>query len=384
MADITVQFKDKKTGEVSETTIPEEKLKANKEQNPDYTITVIGAGLSPTEQDPVLAQVKAQREKEIGLGPTILGGLLQGVSLEAIDELKGTDKTLAKRQEAENPIAYNVSKFVGSLAPNIAGVGAGAALGSLLGPVGTVVGGVLGGFGTGAAESYFSKPEEGRELDSTDFTMGAVSGLTEGVGGKVAPMARGAYRGIRNKLLGGAPVKGTTEVVEDTLGNITKQINAGKEAAEKVGVNTRYREELGAYLDNLYKDASPEDKLKVADIAKTFDDIFVDPTMGGSPLKAAMKLDLAQKQLEVIKGRIGQYGKLPLGQPISTSVMGGAAAAVPQLAPNAPMTQEELAAYNKAIVDQAISALQAQKVSGLNAPPPLLVDEAEFAKQFKR
>ena len=106
--------------------------------------------------------------------------------------------------------------------------------------------------------------------------------------------------------------------------------------------------------------------------------------MGGSPLKAAMKLDLAEKQLEIIKGRIGQYGKLPLGQPISTSVMGGAAAAVPQLAPNAPMTQEELAAYNKAIVDQAISALQAQKVSGLNAPPPLLVDEAEFAKQFKR
>ena len=45
---------------------------------------------------------------------------------------------------------------------------------------------------------------------------------------------------------------------------------------------------------------------------------------------------------------------------------------------------EKLKAANKAIADQAASALQAQKVSGLNAPPPLLVDKAAFAKRFKK
>jgi hypothetical protein len=405
MADITVQFKDKETGEVTETTIPEEKLKTNIKDNPEYTVTVIGAGLSPAEQDPVLAQVKAQREKETGLGPTILGGLLQGVSLETVDELKGTDKTLAKRQEAENPFTYNASKFVGSLLPTAAASTAGAValggVGSLLGPVGTVGGGVLGALlgagGAGTAESYFSKPEEtrGSSPASEDYAMGALSALGEGAGKVIAPGLNkiGRKLGLGSLTKEEAALELVKKEQEKFVLNQSRSLLAPEKLKELDTVAARINKEISD-LENLEQqliDSLDEAPVNQYDIINSkINDIEAQIQQKQANIlsitdsKEQIRIEAATaKKSELPLKNIGRTTAGKIDQSPRINLQRSPFAAAPQLVPNAPMSQEELAAYNQAIVGEAMQRLQAEKVAGLNVPPPIQVDEAEFAKQFK-
>ena len=409
MSDITIRAVDKDDGTVLEQVIPEESLKTKIQDNPKFTVTVIGAGLSPAEQDPVLAQINDQREKEIGMGPTILGGLLQGVSLEYLDELKDTDKTIAKRQEAENPIAYNASKFIGSLLPtaglSTGGALVGAGLGSLFGPAGTLVGGIggamLGAGGAGTLESYFSKPEETRGSSPTgeDYAMGLLSAAGEGGGKLIAP----GLNKIGRKLGLGSLTKeeAALELVKKEQEKFVlnqgrsllapeKLIELDKQAAPFNKKISDLREDFQRLVDSL--DDVPEDQLdQYQKINSKMDDVekeILEQEAKLSDIAAAQSQIRIEagitKQSELPLTNIGRTMEGEIDQMPRTNLQRSPFAAAPQLVPNAPMTEEELAAYNKNIVDQAMQRLQEEKVAGLNAPPPLVsLDDNEFAKQFK-
>lgn len=163
--------------EVDSADVPRLKINAEKR---GYTVE-IKAKLSPQET----AGLASQIQQETSPRSAAVGGFLQGLSLGTEDILEKDRESLRMRQKADQPVAYELSKAVGSLLPGaVAGLG-GAALGGALGagvgaaggPIGALLGAAAGGGLASAAEEYFSQPEAEKDIGEAAKTGGISAGL---------------------------------------------------------------------------------------------------------------------------------------------------------------------------------------------------------------
>lgn len=345
----------------------------------------VDAILTPEEE----SKVSGATTEDVSASKTAVGAFLQGLSLGSEDEIIGVldDKeaqkakeSLRQRQEAEHPYIYGGAKFLGSLVPMGAGVASGAALGAAAGApfggIGAIPGAVIGGIGggmtaaglLGAGESYFSKPtpEGGKQLEAGDIGMGALSAGTEGVGRVVAPLARTAYRGARNKLFGENMLKGATEVAEDTASSITKQINAAKGTAEKIAINNQYATELGEVAQEMMQKGLPaQEKEQLKQVGNAIMQLMEKNDIGGvNQLDIAVELDLLGKQLKGIQSL--------LGAPLSSAAAGAVTAAVPGAVLPNTLSQAEVTELNRQAASRAYDEAQRRKTEALL---PALRDE---------
>lgn len=316
---------------------------------------------------PEAAAVLSADVQSISPMQSAIGGLTQGLSLGTADFFGEDTEALRIRQEAEHPYIYGGTKFLGSLVPSIGLTGAGALAGGLVGgPPGAVIGGATMAGLSGLLESYASKPTppEGKKLEASDAAMAVASGLTEGVAAKAAPMVRGAYRSARNKLIGSDVLKGATEIAEDTASGIMKQINAAKGTAEKIAINNKYAADLQDIAQEMaQKGISADEKERLKRVFEATQNVMAKSEVGGAdPLQIAIELDLLQKQLREIQATAGKYGTAKLGQPVTTSVLGGAAAAVPMAAPDSNLSKSEIEALQKRAIAQAYYNMQRSKL----------------------
>ena len=179
----------------------------------------------------------------VSAGEAFRGGLLQGLSLGAEDEIFGKEDTRTQ-QEAEQQIPYTTGKAIGGIIPGavagtaggLAGALAGGKIGGMIGaaggPIGAAggaaIGGLLGATGGGAlasgVESYMSQPSDERSLSQAagDAAISAALGLIPG-----APIVSRGRKAVGSLL---APVK---KKIAETAEELPKIKEIGKETWEK-------------------------------------------------------------------------------------------------------------------------------------------------------
>lgn len=326
--------------------------------------------------------------QQTSMRESALGGLLQGVSLGTEDVIGEGTEALRQRQEAEHPYIYGGAKFLGSLVPTIslagAGAAAGAAAGAPFGGVGAipgaVIGGTLGGMsgaaGAGTIESYASKPTPagGKKLELSDVGAGLLSGVTEGVGQYVAPAARALYRGIRGKLLpsGTAVTRGATELTERGINEAVIMLNKLKSNKMKIAANKAFASTddlINASDEEIYDKLDLPDAQEAIDLKNSYKKAIV--ALGGTdttPVDAA--IEILENRIKQLQGSLG--GKL--GQPATSSIIGGAAAAVPMIDPGVQLTPYEIGELNRQAAGRAFEEAQRRKIEQL-----MNISEAEAA-----
>jgi hypothetical protein len=326
--------------------------------------------LSPAEEARVMPTVEAESSRKEAL----FGGLLQGVSLGTEDILGSDTESKRLRQEAEHPYIYGAGKFIGSLVPGAAaaiggakaGGSAGAAIGALGGPagaaagagIGAVAGGMLGAGTAGALESYASKetPPEGKGLPSgSDIAMGLISGATEGIGAKVAPLARNAWRAARDKLIGREMVKGATELAEISAEEIAKKLNIFKRARSILASNKKFAES-----DSLLK-ATDEDIVAELDVADAQDMLALKRELEkGLDIAGGTNIARADSVIEILENQLKDAQGTVRGA-LSSPVIGGAASAIPMAVPDVDINEEKRKALQRQAIERAYYEAQRSK-----------------------
>lgn len=333
------EIKDTDTGEVKKLKVPAAKVAAAEAHWAKNGYTVVSkrdlsgpapvVSPSPVGPDADIINQATKEVGDVGMRSSLMGGILQGISLGAEDEVQifgpqtpQEKELLRKRQEAENPVTFGAGKIVGGLAPGVAAGGSGAYLGGLAGgaiggmaggigalpgaAIGALAGGVLGAGGAGTAESYLNKPQATRELEWSDAGWGIVSGLLNAAGDVAAPVLRKVKSTISSKILGDAVKAGTPEALDLAAKGLNAEIaqidsqltTLGKELAR------RRSEMLAAPGNNTLKETFKlaEDKLtklmgRKADLVKSLEATLNDPLLnatgrtavgvaGGSALRA--------------------------------------------------------------------------------------------------
>jgi hypothetical protein len=358
MAKIQIETaKDGKTylDEIEDTALQstKEKLEAK-----GYSFKIVGPPLTEAQASGIIPAVEAQASRK----ESMVGGLLQGVSLGTEDLLGADKESIRLRQEAEHPYIYGASKFLGSLVPGMGMAAGGAALGtaSPLGPgVGTAVGGAAGAGLAGLIESYASKetPPEGKGFPSvSDMAMGLISGVTEGVGAKVAPLARNVYRSARDKLIGKEMVKGATELSEISAEEIAKKLNIFKRIRDKVAANKKLTQ-----IDDLLKRSDEEiyDELDPKDAA---DMLVIKRDMEASiAAEGGTNLGRVDGRIEVLENQL-KAAKATTARALSNPVVGGATAALPMAVPDVDISEEQRLALQKKAIERAYYEAQRSKL----------------------
>jgi hypothetical protein len=225
--------------------------------------------------------------------------------------------------------------------------------------------------------------------------MGALSALGEGAGKVIAPGLNkiGRKFGLGSLTKEEAALELVKKEQEKFVLNQSRSLLAPEKLKELDTVAARINKEISD-LENLEQqliDSLDEAPVNQYDIINS----KINDIEAQIQQKQANILSITDSQRQIrIEAATAKKSELPLknigrttagkiDQSPRINLQRSPFAAAPQLVPNAPMSQEELAAYNQAIVGEAMQRLQAEKVAGLNVPPPIQVDEAEFAKQFK-
>lgn len=179
----------------------------------------------------------------VSAGEGFRGGLLQGLSLGAEDEIFGKEEKRIQ-QEAEQQLPYTAGKAIGGMIPGaaagaaggLAGALGGAKIGGMIGaaggPIGAAggaaIGGLLGAAGGGAlasgVESYMSQPAGERSLGEAgqDALISGALGLIPG-----APIV------ARGKKLVGSLLAPAAKKVGELAEEVPKLKTLSKEAFEK-------------------------------------------------------------------------------------------------------------------------------------------------------
>jgi hypothetical protein len=330
-----------------------------------------GRGFIVQEKQPISAQqTKAAETKtitEIGPKSSMVGGLLQGLSLGTEDIIGEDTEKLRLRQEAEHPYLYGGAKFIGSLVPSIAAAGAGGlagaklggAIGAAGGPIGAAggaaIGGLLGAGGAGLVESYASKPtpEEGKSLEASDVAMGAASAGAELIGRALAPVGRSVYRGIRGKFspAGSVPVKGATEIAEQNMSMLADRLNNWQAIKQRIAANKK----LVSGDELLQK--SDEEIYDMLDMPDAEEAISIKRALE-SEIKALGATDYkkADAAIEVLQKQLAQAQAITARSP-STQIAGGAGAAVPMITPDVALEPLEVEELNREAARRAMENL---------------------------
>jgi hypothetical protein len=211
-------------------------------------------------EEPLTEEERVTAYPPVSPGQAFRGGILQGLTLGAEDEIFGKEETRTQ-QEAEKPIEYTVGKAAGSVITT-GGVGAlgayggaklGAALGAAGGPIGAVGGGLLGaglagGLATGI-ESYMSQPEEEENIPGAiaDAATATVLGVVPGL-----PFVRRMGKGLKAiSESAGVPA------VEKTIAKLTGQIE------DKLLTSARATEAIKKKAEPLYKELIPAERTAI-------------------------------------------------------------------------------------------------------------------------
>jgi hypothetical protein len=306
------------------------------------------------------AAALANTAQETSPMQSAIGGLTQGLSLGTADFFGSDTESIRLRQEAEHPYIYGGTKFLGSLVPDIGLAGIGALGGGLIGgPPGALAGGAALAAAGGLIESYASKPTppEGKGAPSLgDIGMGVISGLTQGVGAKAAPIARGAYRAARDKL-GSGIIQGTTEVAENVAAEAAKKINANNALISKIKSNIKFKkgeELMNMSIDDIY--AELDELWDVADAITTKKDLEAAvKAAGGTSTKTLGFLN--EILTEQYKDAATKAAKS-----LTTAGMGAAGAAVPMAVPDTDLSKSDIEALNKRAIAQAYYDMQRSKM----------------------
>ena len=351
---ISPDGKTKYTSTIDDSEVDAMKAKA---ESKGFAFRILGP-LAPTEAAGLIPTVEAESSRK----ESMVGGLLQGVSLGTEDILGSDTESKRLRQEAEHPYIYGAGKFLGSLAPGMGMAAGGAMLGtaSPLGPgVGTAVGGALGAGAAGLIESYASKetPPEGKGWPSvSDMAMGLISGVTEGVGAKVAPLARNVYRSARDKLIGKEMVKGATELAEISAEEIAKKLNIFKRIRGKIAANKKLSQIddlLKRSDEEIYDELDPEDAADMLVIKRDME--------AGISAEGGTNLGKVDSRIEVLENQL-KAAKASVAGAISSPVVGGAAAAIPMAVPDVDISEEQRLALQKKAIERAYYEAQRSKM----------------------
>lgn len=315
----------------------------------------ISEPLSEQEQTAVFED----NQKSLGLKETFLGGITQGLTLGTADAFGEDTENLRLLQEEKNPFTYGTGKFIGSLVPSGALVAGGAALGGAIGgPPGVVGGGAAGAALSGLIESYASKPTppEGKGIPSGgDAAMGLISGATQNVAAKAAPIVRGAYRGVRNKLVGSV-LAGEAEIAEGVAAEAARNLNKLNAALQKIESNVKFKKGeklMNMSIDDIYDNLEPDDAADFIKIKETL--VAAVKGLGGTDnMPMSMIKDVLTKQYKDATERAAKSA--------TSSLVGGAGAALPMVYPDADLTQSEIDKLEKAALEQAFYNMQRSKL----------------------
>lgn len=354
-----IQIETSKDGKTYLDEIEDTALQSTKEklEGKGYSFKVVGPPLTAAQATGLIPTVEGESSRK----ESMVGGLLQGVSLGTEDILGSDKESIRLRQEAEHPYIYGAGKFLGSLVPGMGMAAGGAALGTAFGGpgVGTAVGGALGAGAAGLIESYASKetPPEGKGWPSvSDMAMGLISGVTEGVGAKVAPLARNVYRSARDKLIGKEMVKGATELAEISAEEIAKKLNIFKRIRGKIAANKKLAqidELLKRSDEQIYDELDPEDAADVLVIKRDME--------AGISAEGGTNLGKVDSRIEVLENQL-KAAEASVAGAISTPVVGGVTAAIPMAVPDVDISEEQRLALQKKAIERAYYEAQRSKM----------------------
>lgn len=365
---ISPDGKTKYTSTIDDSEVDAMKAKA---ESKGFAFRILGP-LAPTEAAGLIPTVEGESSRK----ESLFGGLLQGVSLGTEDIVGSDTESRRLRQEAEHPYIYGTGKFIGSLIPGAAaaiggakiGAPTGAAIGGILGgPPGAVTGAAVGGLGgamlgagaAGTIESYASKetPPEGKGMPSgSDIAMGMLSGVTEGIGAKVAPLARRAWRGARDKLIGKEMVKGTTELAEISAEEISKKLNIYKRARSILASNKKFKESdnlLNTPDEIIEQELDPPEAADMLALKRELEKAL--DIAGGSDVRRADGV------IEILENQLKDAKKIVKGA-ISSPAIGGAATTVPMAIPDVDINEEKRLALQKKAIERAYYEAQRSKM----------------------
>lgn len=304
---------------------------------------------------------------EISPKASLVGGLLQGISLGTEDVIGEDTEQLRIRQEVEHPYIYGGAKFLGSLVPSIAAAGAGGLAGAKIGgmigaaggPIGAAggaaIGGLLGAGGAGLVESYASKPtpEEGKSLELGDVGMGIASAGGEVAGRALAPVGRGIYRGIRGKLspAGTVAVKGATEIAEENISKLADRLNRWQALRQRIAANKNIvsgDELLQKTDDELYDMFDLPDAEDLISLKRALE----------SEIKALGATDYrkADAAIEILQKQVEQAQAIATSS-ASSQVAGGVGGALPMITPDVALEPLEVEELNREAARRAMENL---------------------------
>jgi hypothetical protein len=239
------EIKDGVTGEVRKITVPASKVSDAEKHWKDINFQIISkrdkvtvGGPAVSEENVLINEAQSQIG-DTGYKSSLMGGLLQGISLGAEDEVEilgpqspAEKELLRKRQEAEHPVVYGIGRAIGGIIPGAMAGGSGAYLGGLGGAaiggppgaaIGALIGGGLGAAGAGTADSILSK-DQGSEIEASDFGWGAISGGLNVAGDIAAPAIRKIKAVGQSKLLDDVAKAGTAGAYDIQLSLLNKQL----------------------------------------------------------------------------------------------------------------------------------------------------------------
>jgi len=202
-------------------------------------------------EEPLTEQERVTAYPPVSPGQAFRGGILQGLTLGAEDEIFGKEDTRTQ-QEAEQQIPYIAGKAIGGIVPGavagtaggLAGALGGAKLGGMIGaaggPIGAAggaaVGGLLGAAGGGAlasgVESYMSQPsgEESLSKAAEDAAISGALGLIPG-----APIVARGRKAVSSLL---APVTKKIGEVAEEAPKVKELSRQAWEKARELGAKT--------------------------------------------------------------------------------------------------------------------------------------------------
>lgn len=324
---IKFRITDPQTGESQEFERDESEIPAKqklaKERGLTFTFIAPELDLSEAAKSPL-----TEAQKEI-LGITspkgsLVGGLLSGATLGGKEELAGLvggeeAQRLAEletaAQQKEQPVAYGIGKFLGGLAPIGAAGIAGAKLGAAGGPVGALIGGALGAGAAGMAESALSRTMEEREregyLTGKDIGMGALTGLTEGVGRLAAPYVRGITKKLFDSITA-RPISKLSGLERSFIQNVDELRKLENTIPQVKEAMKTAQGERASDLFTQYTNALSRQKVLTEQIKAAETQLMSSPQYSGISAIAPSGLATMRGKPEMTEEEISEYERLVL------------------------------------------------------------------------